>query len=43
MLGREAKIPMVSMPKISKEGADFINRVNNIFYFSCFKEPLGKD
>ena len=42
MLGREAKIPASYMSKISKEGADFINKVR-ITLFRCYKEPRGKD
>jgi len=41
MLGREAKIPSSFQSKISKEGIDFINKVEFIL-FSFFSELLEK-
>lgn len=40
MLGREAKVPTNFAGKISKEGADFINRVS-LRVFSCFRGQPG--
>ena len=42
MLGREAKIPASYNHKISKEGIDFVNKVNND-KLRCFKEHQGRD
>ena len=40
MLGREAKVPTNFTGRISKEGADFINRVS-LRVFSCFRGRPG--
>lgn len=42
MLGREAKIPTSYLSKVSKEGADFVNKVI-VVLLRCCKEPLVKD
>jgi serum/glucocorticoid-regulated kinase 2 len=42
MLGREAKVPANFTSKISREGVDFVNKVQqNIF--RCYKEQLERD
>ena len=41
MLGREAKIPASYSSKISKEGIDFVNKVE-LNLFSYCRERLGK-